>query len=115
MEFFHEPSCFAAVYLKGADQPGLARVLEGPVPDWKYFGGEGTGNGAAGRTYGFPRFRTCSFLPRFPFATVTLDLSHPDAKTVRRTAQSACNRRQRRSFALIPAYSRKSVRLVACA
>ena len=36
-----------------------------------------------------------------PFAAITLDLSHPDAKAVRRTAQFNCDRRQRRSFALI--------------
>jgi hypothetical protein len=34
-------------------------------------------------------------------ATITLDLSHPNAKAVRRTAQFARDRRQRRSFALI--------------
>lgn len=37
----------------------------------------------------------------WPFAAITLDLSHPDAKTVRRTAQFTRDRRQRRSFALI--------------
>jgi hypothetical protein len=37
----------------------------------------------------------------WPFAAITLDLSHPDARTIRRTAQFAHDRRQRRSFALI--------------
>ena len=36
-----------------------------------------------------------------PFAAIALDLSHPDAKAVRRTAQFTRDRRQRRSFALI--------------
>ncbi len=69
MEFFHEPTCWAAVCVKGTDG-NVARVLEGPIPDWKFFGGGGTGRGGTGRTYGFPRFRECEFLARFPFATV---------------------------------------------
>ena len=36
-----------------------------------------------------------------PFATLTLDLAHPNAKAVRRTPQFARDPRQRRSFALI--------------
>jgi hypothetical protein len=36
-----------------------------------------------------------------PFAAIALDLSHPDAKAVRRTTQFTCDRCQRRSFALI--------------
>jgi len=73
MEFFNEPTCFAAVCVLG-EKPdaNTARVLEGPIPDWKYFGQAETGNGASGRTYGFPRFRACSFQARFPFATVRL-------------------------------------------
>jgi len=73
MEFFNEPTCFAAVCVLG-EKPGdnVARVLEGPVPKWKCFGPPGAANGAVERTYGFPRFRACSFLARFPFATVTL-------------------------------------------
>ena len=60
MEFFNEPTCFAAVCVLG-DKPeqNIARVIEGPIPDWKYFGQAETGNGATGRTYGFPRFREC--------------------------------------------------------
>ncbi len=73
MEFFNEPTCFAAVCVLGEKpEENIARVLEGPIPDWKYFGQGGTGNGASGRTYGFPRFRECTFLARFPFATVSL-------------------------------------------
>ena len=36
-----------------------------------------------------------------PFAAIALDLPGPNAKTVRRTTQFSCDRRQRRSFALI--------------
>ena len=70
MEFFNEPCTFAAVCVKG--EKNVARVLEGPIPDWKYFGHPGTGNGARGTSYGLPRFREASFLARFPFGIVTL-------------------------------------------
>ncbi len=73
MEFFNEPATFAAVCVKGKDgKPHVARVLEGPIPDWKYFGKAGSGNGSAGSTYGLPRFTGCEFLARFPFATINL-------------------------------------------
>jgi uncharacterized protein (DUF608 family) len=69
-EVFNEPMVFAAICVKGG--PNVARVLEGPVPGWKVFGAPGTGNGAAGKTYGLPRFREATFKPRFPFAAVRL-------------------------------------------
>ncbi len=69
-EVFNEPCLFAAVSIRG--EPNIARVLEGPVPAWKVFGKPGTGNGAAGTSYGLPRFREVSFTARFPFAVVTL-------------------------------------------
>jgi len=69
-EVFDEPHIYAALCVKG--KPNLAKVLEGPVPARKIFGSPGTGNGAAGTSFGLPRFRESSFLPRFPFATVTL-------------------------------------------
>ncbi len=73
MEFFNEPTVFAAVcVLDGVPDAPLARVLEGPIPDWKYFGAAGTGNGGTGTTYGFPRFRDAEFSMRFPFATIRL-------------------------------------------
>ncbi len=70
MEFFHEPCMFAALTVKGEEN--TARVLEGPVPGWKTFGGPRTGNGSGGASYGFPRFRDVSFQARFPFGSVTL-------------------------------------------
>ena len=73
MEFFHEPTTFAALCVLGKEgEENVARVIEGPIPDWKYFGRSGTGNGGVGTTYGFPRFRNAEFLDRFPFATIKL-------------------------------------------
>ncbi|KIC95217.1 GH116 family glycosyl hydrolase [Flavihumibacter solisilvae] len=69
-EIFHEPGMFAAVSIKG-DNP-RAKVLEGPVPEWKFFGQRGTGNGAAGTTFGLPRFGEASFKTEFPFGKVEL-------------------------------------------
>ncbi len=69
-EVFHEPCTFGAICVKG--QPNVARVLEGPVPGWKLFGQPATGNGAAGTSFGLPRFREARFRVRFPFGTVTL-------------------------------------------
>jgi uncharacterized protein (DUF608 family) len=69
-EVFNEPCVFAALCVKGA--PNVARVLEGPVPAWKIFGAPGTGNGAAGSSFGLPRFGAAAFQARFPFATVVL-------------------------------------------
>jgi len=73
MDFFKEPPCFAAVCVLGdSEDKNIARLLEGPIPDWKYFGRANTGNGAAGTTYGLPRFKDCSFEFRFPFAGIAL-------------------------------------------
>lgn len=70
MDFFNEPCMFAAVCVKGKES--TAKILEGPVPDWKTFGGPRTGNGLGGTSYGFPRFRNVSFQARFPFGIVNL-------------------------------------------
>lgn len=67
---FNEPMIFAAVKVLGHDK--TARLLEGPVPEWKIFGERGTGNGASGRTFGFPRFDAARFDTRFPFAEIEL-------------------------------------------
>lgn len=69
-EIFHEPMTFGALCVKG--EINVARVLEGPVPDWKKFGQGGSGNGASGTSFGLPRFREAAFRARFPFATVSL-------------------------------------------
>ena len=67
---FNEPCTFAAIKVHGIAKG--TKVLEGPVPEWKIFGTRGTGNGAVGTSFGFPRFQQASFLARFPFATVNL-------------------------------------------
>ena len=69
-DVFNEPLMFAALCVKG--HPNTARVIEGPVPDWKAFGLPGAGNGLGGADYGLPRFADACFETRFPFATVTL-------------------------------------------
>lgn len=67
-DILNEPCVFSAVTVNS-----VARVLEGPVPDWKVFGRPGSGNGAGGTTYGLPRFACASFSARFPFASVVLE------------------------------------------
>lgn len=69
-EIYNEPALFAAITVKGL--PHGAKVLEGPVPEWKVFGTRGSGNGDAGATYGLPRFSHAEFMARFPFGTVKL-------------------------------------------
>lgn len=71
MEVFFEPLMFAAVCVKG-EEGNIAKVLEGPVPDWKIFGPGGTGNGKGFTSYGLPHFAKSQFLARFPFGTVKL-------------------------------------------
>ncbi len=73
-DVYNEPALFAALSINGRENG--AKLLEGPVPNWKYFGPRGTGNGQAGATYGLPRFAQASFTAAFPFATI--DLHDPD-------------------------------------
>ncbi|WP_153798138.1 GH116 family glycosyl hydrolase [Foetidibacter luteolus] len=70
-EIFNEPTIFAAIAVKGVTNG--VKVLEGQVADWKMFGQKGTGNGAAGTTFGLPRFMKATFVTRFPFATIRLE------------------------------------------
>ncbi|MEO7046153.1 MAG: GH116 family glycosyl-hydrolase, partial [Ferruginibacter sp.] len=67
-EIYNEPAVFAAIEIKGLKNG--AKVIEGPVPQWKVFGRRGSGNGDAGATYGLPRFSEAEFTTRFPFGTV---------------------------------------------
>ncbi|MBW1799263.1 MAG: hypothetical protein JRJ85_00905, partial [Deltaproteobacteria bacterium] len=71
MEFFNEPCIFAAISVKGAENG--AKVLQGPVPSWKYFGGAWTGRGSKGKSYGLPRFSKATFSARFPFGVIKLE------------------------------------------
>ncbi len=73
LKFFNEPPCFAAVCVLGeTPEQNVARLLEGPIPDWKFFGRPESGRGSGGTTYGLPRFKNCSFEARFPFCTISL-------------------------------------------
>jgi uncharacterized protein (DUF608 family) len=69
-DIFNAPIMFAALSIKS--KPGSARVLEGPVPNWRKFGQAGSGGGSGGTTFGLPRFEKAEFLARYPFAEVVL-------------------------------------------
>lgn len=69
-EIFFEPGLFAGISVKGLKNG--AKIIEGPVPDWKKFGQRDAGNGATGAITGLPRFRKAVFTTRFPFATIDL-------------------------------------------
>jgi uncharacterized protein (DUF608 family) len=69
-DIFNEPPIFAAIHIKGFKSG--AKIIEGPVPQWKFFGQRGTGNGAAGSTFGLPRFKEATFTTTFPYATIKL-------------------------------------------
>ena len=73
-DIFNEPGMFAAVSVKGIKNG--AKLLEGPVPDWKKFGQREAGNGLGGATTGLPHFHHAVFTTRFPFAHI--DLSDTD-------------------------------------
>ena len=69
-EVFNEPLMFAAISVKGKENG--AKILEGPVPEWKYFGSPNTANGGERTSYGLPRFKNADFNARFPLATINL-------------------------------------------
>jgi len=71
-EIFNEPYMFAALCVKRKGE-NLAKVIEGPVPTWKYFGIPESGNGSGRASYGFPRFDRATFITRFPFAEINLE------------------------------------------
>jgi len=69
-QLFNEPCTFAAIHVDGYENG--TKVLEAPVPDYKYFGRSRGGNGSGGTTWGLPRFDEGVFEARFPFATLSL-------------------------------------------
>lgn len=77
----NEPLMFAALYTK--DTPVPARVLEGPVPDWKISGKRFEGvvrSSSCGlmlTSFGLPRMPGNVFTARFPFATIDFGNSGP--------------------------------------
>ncbi|MEH6681422.1 MAG: GH116 family glycosyl hydrolase [Sediminicola sp.] len=70
-QMFKSPNMFAAISVKGMEKG--AKVLEGPVPQWKLFGPPKTGNGSFGANHGLPRFEHATFKTQFPFATIALE------------------------------------------
>ncbi len=70
-DVYNEPCMFAAISLKGIKNG--AKVLEGPVPDWKKFGQPDSANGSGGTSFGLPRFKNSKFMARFPFAVVDMN------------------------------------------
>ena len=68
-EMQHEPTMFAGLYLKDVERGSI--VIEGQVPDWKKFGQPQSTKGYGG-TWGLPRFKTCDFEARFPFARLNM-------------------------------------------
>jgi len=70
-DIFNEPFVFSAISIKGLKNG--AKVLEGPVADWKVFGNPTTGNGNGKGVDGFPHFEKATFTARFPFVTVKLE------------------------------------------
>ena len=73
-EMINERKIFAAVSAKSTAKNAkrAARVIEGPVPTWKYFGMPFTGTGGKGKLYGLPRFDNATFTTRFPFADIEM-------------------------------------------
>ncbi|MGZ3812637.1 MAG: GH116 family glycosyl hydrolase [Mucilaginibacter sp.] len=69
-DMFNDPGMFAAISVKGVENG--AKLLEGPVPDWKKFGLHDAGNGLGGATTGLPHFRSASFKTKFPFCHIEL-------------------------------------------
>ena len=69
-DLLNEPYSFAAICVKGLENG--AKVLEGPVPNWKLFSQPQSGLGLGDKTYGLPRFDEAVFQARFPFATIDL-------------------------------------------
>ncbi len=81
-EVYNEPLMFAAISVKGLING--TKLLEGPVPTWKYFGSPSTANGGERTSYGLPRFKNVDFQARFPFATIHLtDQDVPVAVKIR--------------------------------
>ncbi len=68
---FYEPLIYAALFVKG-DNGNIAKVIQGPVPEHKYFGTPKSGEGLGWTSYGLPRFDSTTFLSRFPFGEISL-------------------------------------------
>lgn len=76
-DILNEPNMFAAISVKGLEKG--AKVLEGPVPEWKIVEHDckrsqysESLNGGGGTNYGLPRFEDAEFRARFPFGSIDL-------------------------------------------
>ena len=69
-DVFNEPGLFGAIHVRGIKRG--AKILEGPVPEWKKFGQPGAGNGLGGSITGLPHFHHAQFKTRFPFGEIEL-------------------------------------------
>ena len=69
-DVYNEPLMFAAISVKGLEHG--AKILEGPIPTWKYFERPNTARGGERTSYGLPRFQNVDFTSRFPFASIQL-------------------------------------------
>ena len=67
---FNEPGIFAAIFVKGIKNG--AKVVEGPISDWKIFGQPRSCLGNRGSIFGLPRFTAAKFRAEFPFCFITL-------------------------------------------
>ena len=65
-DLYNEPFMMAAISIKGLKNG--AKILEGPLPDWKVYWNPQTGY----KPYGFPRFDEASFKAEFPFGVIKL-------------------------------------------
>ncbi len=76
----NEPGMFAAIHVKNMENG--TKVLEGPVPEWRRTGRRGwaqigaSAYGASGANWGLPRYTSCEFSSRFPFAAIDLEDDH---------------------------------------
>jgi uncharacterized protein (DUF608 family) len=69
-DVFKEPMMFAAISVKGKENG--AKVLQGPIPKWKYYGKPNSANGEGLGPAGLPHFEYADFTARFPFAAINL-------------------------------------------
>jgi uncharacterized protein (DUF608 family) len=78
-DVLNTPCMFSAIKIKGSN--GVAKLLEGPIADWKILfpfkatasgNMTSTGNGHNGDHFGLPRFDSAKFSAQFPFGTVEL-------------------------------------------
>jgi uncharacterized protein (DUF608 family) len=70
-DIYNEPFMFSAISIEG--RANGAKVLEGPLADWKVFGNASSGNGMGKGAEGYPHFEKARFSAKFPFAVVDLE------------------------------------------